>query len=25
MESLSGDGFAERWVAERLRAALPPR
>ncbi|WP_173427234.1 YheT family hydrolase [Pseudoxanthomonas suwonensis] len=25
VESLSGDGFAERWVAERLRAGLPGR
>ena len=25
VESLSGDGFAERWVADRLGAALPPR
>ena len=25
VESLSGDGFAERWVADRLGAALPRR
>jgi len=25
VENLSGDGFAERWVAERLGAALPAR
>ncbi|KAF1697483.1 alpha/beta fold hydrolase [Pseudoxanthomonas daejeonensis] len=25
VENLYGDGFAERWVAERLRAALPGR
>ena len=25
VENLYGDGFAERWVAERLRAALPAR
>jgi len=25
MENLAGDGFAERWVAERLGTALPPR
>jgi len=25
VESLSGEGFAERWVAERLRAAVPAR